>query len=186
MIPVPDHLIAAPAPRRAATPDDEAAALAAFAGRFAPRLRRLVQAQLARRGDAARQALPRTREAAAALHRDIGAGLDGAVRKRLFDRLAGGQMGIETARLERHAAAEDRAARRTASNSFLAQQMAEYQTRYGDWREMFRELDRIDRVSKGDVRRVANKIFVESNRTSARIEFAPPKQAPVEDAGGAK
>ncbi len=125
MIPVPDHLIAAPAPRRAATPDDEAAALAAFAGRFAPRLRRLVQAQLARRGDAARQALPRTREAAAALHRDIGAGLDGAVRKRLFDRLAGGQMGIETARLERHAAAEDRAARRTASNSFLAQQMAE-------------------------------------------------------------
>ena len=73
-----------------------------------------------------------------------------------------------------------------ADNDGLAQQMAEYQTRYGDWREMFRELDRIDRVSKGDVRRVANKIFVESNRTSARIEFTPPTQAPVEDAGGAK
>jgi hypothetical protein len=31
---------------------------------------------------------------------------------------------------------------------------------------------------------VANKIFVESNLTSARIEFTPPEQA--QDAGGAK
>ncbi len=46
------------------------------------------------------------------------------------------------------------------------------------------ELDRIDKVSKADVRRVANKIFVESNRTSARIEFTPPAQPPAQNAGG--
>ena len=32
-------------------------------------------------------------------------------------------------------------------------------------------------MTKADIRRVANKIFVESNRTSARIEFTPPAQA---------
>ncbi len=71
-------------------------------------------------------------------------------------------------------------------NEGLATVLATYQTRYGDWREMFRELDRIDKVSKADVRRVANKIFVDSNLTSARIEFAPPAQAAGQDAGGAK
>jgi predicted Zn-dependent peptidase len=69
-------------------------------------------------------------------------------------------------------------------NEGVAQELAEYQTLYGDWRELFRKLDEIDKVSKADVRRVANKIFVESNLTSARIEFTPPAQA--QDAGGAK
>jgi len=72
-----------------------------------------------------------------------------------------------------------------ADNEGLAHQLAEYQTRYGDWRELFRELDRIDKVTKADVKRVANKIFVESNRTSARIEFAPPEGA-MQQPGGAK
>jgi predicted Zn-dependent peptidase len=72
-----------------------------------------------------------------------------------------------------------------ADNQGLAHQLAEYQTRYGDWREMFRELDRIDKVNKADIRRVANKIFVESNRTSARIEFqAPPQPAAPSNGGG--
>ena len=73
-----------------------------------------------------------------------------------------------------------------ADNQGLATQLAEYQTRYGDWRELFRQLDRIDKVSKADVRRVANKIFVESNRTGIRIEFTPPAQTAGQDAGGAK
>jgi predicted Zn-dependent peptidase len=73
-----------------------------------------------------------------------------------------------------------------ADNEGLAHQLAEYQTRYGDWRELFRELDRINKVSKGDVRRVASKVFVESNRTSARIEFTPPAQPKTQDAGGAQ
>jgi predicted Zn-dependent peptidase len=63
-----------------------------------------------------------------------------------------------------------------ASNPGLARQLAEYQTKFGDWRQLFRQLDKIDAVSKADVRRVANKIFTESNRTSARIEFVPPQQ----------
>ena len=71
-------------------------------------------------------------------------------------------------------------------NAGLAHQLAEYQTKFGDWRQMFRELDEIDKVSKTDVRRVANKIFVENNRTSARIEFTPPAKATTRDAGGAK
>jgi predicted Zn-dependent peptidase len=62
-----------------------------------------------------------------------------------------------------------------ADNEGLATQMAEYQSRYGDWRELFRELDQIDKVTAADIRRVANKTFVASNRTSASIEFEAPK-----------
>ena len=62
-----------------------------------------------------------------------------------------------------------------ADNEGLAHQLAEYQTRFGDWRELFNQLKKVDAVTKADVRRVANKVFVESNRTSARIEFTPPR-----------
>ena len=50
-------------------------------------------------------------------------------------------------------------------NSGLAQQLAIYQSRYGDWRELFKSVDRIDKVSKADIRRVANQTFTENNRT---------------------
>ena len=84
-----------------------------------------------------------------------------------------------------------------ANNEGLARQLAEYQTRFADWRQLFRQLDKIDAVNKADVRRVANKIFTDENRTSARIEFVPPQQkAPgtarltepqaEQNAGGAK
>jgi predicted Zn-dependent peptidase len=63
-----------------------------------------------------------------------------------------------------------------ADNPGLAQQMAEFQRRFGDWRAMFREQDKDDAVTKADIKRVANKIFVEQNRTTARIESNP---APV-------
>ena len=72
-----------------------------------------------------------------------------------------------------------------ADNEGLAHQLAEYQTRYGDWRELFNQLKKVDAVTKADVRRVANKIFIESNRTSARIEFAAPQSA-AKSAGGSK
>jgi predicted Zn-dependent peptidase len=62
------------------------------------------------------------------------------------------------------------------NNDGLAHQLAEYQTRFGDWRQLFRQLEKIDAVTKADVRRVANKIFIDSNRTSARIEFVPPQR----------
>lgn len=57
-----------------------------------------------------------------------------------------------------------------ADNQGLANALAAYQTRYGDWRELFLQLDRVDKVTKADIRRVANKVFVASNRTTAEIE----------------
>jgi len=63
-------------------------------------------------------------------------------------------------------------------NQGLADALAEYQTRYGDWRELFRQLDRVDKVSKADIRRVANKVFVPGNRTEAWTETEG-AQAPI-------
>jgi len=57
-----------------------------------------------------------------------------------------------------------------ADNEGLATQLATYQARYGDWRELFHSVDRIDKVSKADIRRVANTIFVDTNRTVGVIE----------------
>jgi predicted Zn-dependent peptidase len=65
-----------------------------------------------------------------------------------------------------------------ADNEGLAHQLAEYQTMYGDWRQLFRQLNQIDAVTKADVRRVANKIFLDSNRTTAEIDFVPPHPTP--------
>jgi len=60
-----------------------------------------------------------------------------------------------------------------AENTGLANQLAFYQTRYGDWRELFRTVDRIDKVTKADIRRVANETFNDTNRTVGVIETAP-------------
>jgi predicted Zn-dependent peptidase len=60
-----------------------------------------------------------------------------------------------------------------ADNQGLANSLAEYQTRYGDWRELFLQLDKVDKVTKADIRRVANQVFVASNRTSAEIDTEP-------------
>jgi predicted Zn-dependent peptidase len=57
-----------------------------------------------------------------------------------------------------------------ADNEGLATQLAIYERRYGDWRELFRSVDRIDQVTKADIRRVANQIFVDTNRTVGIIE----------------
>jgi len=57
-----------------------------------------------------------------------------------------------------------------ADNEGLATQLATYETRYGDWRELFRSVDRIDQVTKADIRRVANEVFVDTNRTVGIIE----------------
>jgi predicted Zn-dependent peptidase len=69
-----------------------------------------------------------------------------------------------------------------ADNQGLANSLAEYQTRYGDWRQLFLELNRVDKVTKADIRRVANEVFVESNRTSAEIDTQPSADA-KKDAG---
>ncbi len=64
------------------------------------------------------------------------------------------------------------------NNQGLANQLGGAQARYGDWRELFRQIGRIDKVTKEDVRRVAQKTFVESNRTVAILESTRMAGAP--------
>jgi predicted Zn-dependent peptidase len=63
--------------------------------------------------------------------------------------------------------------RQLDSNSGLAQQLASYQTLFGDWRELFRQVDRIDKVTAADIRRVANQTFDANNRTVGYSENKP-------------
>jgi predicted Zn-dependent peptidase len=67
--------------------------------------------------------------------------------------------------------------RRLDSNQGLALQLAEAQTLYGDWRQLFRDIDEIDKVTAADVRRVANATFVPANRTVGYIQSTRPTAA---------
>jgi predicted Zn-dependent peptidase len=60
--------------------------------------------------------------------------------------------------------------RQLADNEGLALQLGTYESLFGDWRQLFRHVDDIEKVSKADIRRVAQTIFVESNRTVGIIE----------------
>jgi predicted Zn-dependent peptidase len=71
------------------------------------------------------------------------------------------------------------------NNAGLASQLAIFQARFGDWRELFRQLDRYDKVTKADIRRVAGKTFVPANRTvgiieSTKMAGSAPAQKPEE------
>ncbi|HEY0372199.1 MAG TPA: pitrilysin family protein [Thermoanaerobaculia bacterium] len=63
--------------------------------------------------------------------------------------------------------------RQLTGNGGLALQFATYQVIQGDWRELFREVERIDAVTAADVKRVANATFTDGNRTVAKLENAP-------------
>lgn len=76
--------------------------------------------------------------------------------------------------------------RSLGSNEGLAQMLGTTQARYGDWRELFRQVERIDKVSKADIRRVANKTFVDTNRTIGIIETATPPAAAKSSQGETK
>jgi predicted Zn-dependent peptidase len=69
------------------------------------------------------------------------------------------------------------------SNEGLAQNLAVYQTLYGDWRELFRSVDRINAVTKADIRRVANQVFIPTNRTVGVIENASAAKAAAANGG---
>jgi len=69
------------------------------------------------------------------------------------------------------------------SNAGLAQNLAVYQTLYGDWRELFRSVDRINAVTKADIRRVANTVFVPTNRTVGIVETVPAANAKAASGG---
>ena len=66
------------------------------------------------------------------------------------------------------------------NNQGLADALAENHWLYGDWRELFRSLDRLDKVTKADVRRVAGETFRKNNRTVAMIVTRPETQTPSE------
>jgi predicted Zn-dependent peptidase len=72
------------------------------------------------------------------------------------------------------------------SNQGLARQLAEYQRLYGDWRELFGYIDRLDKVTKADIRRVANETFQAPNRTVAMIVNREAQKTPAPAAPGAK
>lgn len=76
--------------------------------------------------------------------------------------------------------------RSLGNNEGLAQMLGTTQARYGDWRELFRQVERIDKVTKADIRRVANKTFVDSNRTVGIIETATPAKTATAAQGETK
>jgi predicted Zn-dependent peptidase len=59
------------------------------------------------------------------------------------------------------------------SNSGLASLLAEYQAKTGDWRNVFRDLEAIERVTAADVQRVAQSLFQPQQRTAVRLLSAP-------------
>lgn len=56
------------------------------------------------------------------------------------------------------------------SNLGLAETLAKYQQLWGNWRELFKELDRINSIKSEDIMKVANKYLVPNNMTVATIE----------------
>jgi len=61
------------------------------------------------------------------------------------------------------------------SNSGLAQQLAFAETLYGDYHEMFRQVEKIEAITGEDIQRVAKEYFKKRNRTVAMI--VPPEEA---------
>jgi predicted Zn-dependent peptidase len=70
-----------------------------------------------------------------------------------------------------------------ANNEGLAYQLAQYQARYDDWRELFHQVENLDKVTKADIRRVANQTFLPTNRTVGIIETVTPTPAASQKGG---
>jgi predicted Zn-dependent peptidase len=68
---------------------------------------------------------------------------------------------------------------RSLRNNFgLANNIAQWHTLFGDWRELFRYIDRIEAVTAADVRRVASETLVPKNRTVGMIVTESTAAAP--------
>lgn len=66
--------------------------------------------------------------------------------------------------------------RQLDSNSGLAAQITFYEVVTGDWRNLFRQLDKIERVTAEDIQRVAKEYFTKKNRTVGVIETVEPEK----------
>jgi predicted Zn-dependent peptidase len=55
------------------------------------------------------------------------------------------------------------------SNMGIARQLGFYQGIFGDWRELFHRVDRIEALEKEDIQRVAREALIETNRTVAEL-----------------
>ena len=60
--------------------------------------------------------------------------------------------------------------RQLDDNTQMAAALASWQGLTGDWRNLFRQLDKINAVTPADIRRVANATFTRENRTVGLIE----------------
>ncbi|NEO02461.1 MAG: insulinase family protein, partial [Moorea sp. SIO3I7] len=55
------------------------------------------------------------------------------------------------------------------SNMGMARNLATYEVQTGDWRNLFKEIEDIEKVSAEDIQRVAQATFRPENRTIGRI-----------------
>lgn len=60
------------------------------------------------------------------------------------------------------------------SNLGLAMSLTDYHSLFGDWRKLFQYIEQFDKVTKADIRRVAQLTFRETNRVVAQIETEKP------------
>ena len=72
--------------------------------------------------------------------------------------------------------AKARLLRKLDNNMGLAQALAFAHARLGDWRELFRHVDAIEKVTAADVLRVAKETFVTHNRTVGILQSSAPAQ----------
>jgi predicted Zn-dependent peptidase len=62
------------------------------------------------------------------------------------------------------------------NNAGLARELASNEAGYGDWKQLFRWLDEMNKVTAADVQRVAREYFKKENRTVAYL--VPPSEEP--------
>lgn len=61
-------------------------------------------------------------------------------------------------------------------NRGLALNLAMYQNLTGDWRNLFKELEKIDKVNEEDIMKIAKKIFVKNNRSVGIVQTTSKEQ----------
>jgi predicted Zn-dependent peptidase len=59
--------------------------------------------------------------------------------------------------------------RKLKSNMGMAIQLTSYEVISGDWRELFKQLDRINQITAEDIKKVANEYLINSNRTVGEL-----------------